>query len=607
MRDIDFRSLFESVPGLYLVLNRELTIVAVTDTYLQATMTVRDEIVGRHIFDVFPDNPADTVSAGVHNLRSSLLRVIEKGAQDVMPVQKYDIQRPKSEGGGFEERYWSPINSPVLGPEREVLFIIHRVADVTDFIRAQKAGDRMETEIFRRSKELAEVNRQLRASNQAMQDLHQQISQLMAQADTDLEVAQKVPFVISPRTSEEMLGRVGKLISARKQAEDQLRQTQKLDAIGHLAGGIAHDFNNLLTAILGYNQLLADEVRDRPVALEFADEVRLASEKAAALTFQLLAFSRRQVMQLQLLDLSHSVGNMDRMLRRIIGEDIELQVHTVPGLHQVKADTSQVDQLILNLAVNARDAMPDGGRLIIETANVELTGEYSGGYIGIKPGAYVMLAVSDSGRGMDDATKSHIFEPFFTTKEPGKGTGMGLSIVYGIVKQNGGEIFVHSEVGLGSVFKIYLPAVMEKVEQDVGNAAQRSDTASGETILLVEDEHQVRHMTGMMLKRKGYSVLEADSGEQALEFIRDRVERIDLLLSDIVMPKMRGTELAKLAAEIRPGLKVLYMSGYTDTGILNGGGLQPGHAFIQKPFTPMALHVKVQKTLAEKTVTDSAK
>ena len=606
MPDIDFRSLFESVPGLYLVLNRELTIVAVTDTYLQATMTVRDEIVGRHIFDVFPDNPDDIVSTGVHNLRSSLLRVIEKGAPDVMPVQKYDIQRPKSEGGGFEERYWSPINSPVLGPEREVLFIIHRVADVTDFIRAQKAGDSMETEIFRRSKELAEVNRQLRASNQAMQDLHQQISQLMAQADTDLEVAQKVPFVISPRTSEEMLGRVGKLISARKQAEDQLRQAQKLDAIGHLAGGIAHDFNNLLTAILGYNQLLADEVRDRPVALEFADEVRLASEKAAALTFQLLAFSRRQVMQLQLLDLSHSVSNMDKMLRRIIGEDIELQVHTVPGLHQVKADTSQVDQLILNLAVNARDAMPDGGRLIIKTANVELTGEYSGGYIGIKPGEYVMLAVSDSGRGMDDATKSRIFEPFFTTKEPGKGTGMGLSIVYGIVKQNGGEIFVHSEVGLGSVFKIYLPAVMEKVEQDVGNAAQRSDTASGETILLVEDEHQVRHMTGVMLKRKGYSVLEADSGAQALEFIRDREERIDLLLSDIVMPKMRGTELAKLAAEIRPGLKVLYMSGYTDTGILNGGGLHLGHAFIQKPFTPAALHEQVQKTLAEKTIADSA-
>ena len=606
MPDIDFRSLFESVPGLYLVLNRELTIVAVTDTYLQATMTVRDEIVGRHIFDVFPDNPDDIVSTGVHNLRSSLLRVIEKGAPDVMPVQKYDIQRPKSEGGGFEERYWSPINSPVLGPERQVLFIIHRVADVTDFIRAQKAGDNMETEIFRRSKELAEVNRQLRASNQAMQDLHQQISQLMAQADTDLEVAQKVPFVISPATSEEMLGRVGKLISARKQAEDQLRQAQKLDAIGHLAGGIAHDFNNLLTAILGYNQLLADEVRDRPVALEFADEVRLASEKAAALTFQLLAFSRRQVMQLQLLDLSHSVSNMDKMLRRIIGEDIELQVHTVPGLHQVKADTSQVDQLILNLAVNARDAMPDGGRLIIKTANVELTGEYSGGYIGIKPGEYVMLAVSDSGRGMDDATKSRIFEPFFTTKEPGKGTGMGLSIVYGIVKQNGGEIFVHSEVGLGSVFKIYLPAVMEKVERDSGDAAQRSDTASGETILLVEDEHQVRHMTGVMLKRKGYSVLEADSGMQALEFIRDREERIDLLLSDIVMPKMRGTELAKLAAEIRPGLKVLYMSGYTDTGILNGGGLPLGHAFIQKPFTPAALHEQVQKTLAEKTIADSA-
>jgi signal transduction histidine kinase/CheY-like chemotaxis protein len=600
MQAIDFRSLFESAPGLYLVLNRDLQIVAVTENYLRATMTVREAIIGRGIFDVFPDNPDDPAATGVHNLRASLHRVLETAVPDVMPIQKYDIPRPESEGGGFEERYWSPINSPVLGAEREVLFIIHRVADVTDFVRAQKAGAAMGSEVYARSRELAETISQLRASNEALQHLHLQISHLMAQADSELMVGPRDgPSGAPALTAGEMLDRVGQLISTRHQLEEQLRQSQKMEAIGRLAGGIAHDFNNMLTAILGYNQLLWDGVRGQPELLEYAEEVRLAAERAAGLTYQLLAFSRRQVTQPQSLDLSTQVAHIDKMVRRIIGEDVELEVRSAAGLHTVRADPSQLNQVILNLAVNARDAMPEGGKLTVETANVELTDEYSGRHIGAKPGPYVMLAVSDTGRGMDAATRSRIFEPFFTTKDAGRGTGLGLAIVHGIVKQNGGDILVYSEPGMGTAFKIYLPAVAVEAQPESAGRSDVKPAAAGETILLVEDEDQVRNLARTMLKRQGYRILEAAGGEDALTLIRNRGQRIDLLLTDIVMPRMRGTELAKEARELRPELKVVYMSGYTDGGVLSRGVIEPGASFLQKPFTAHSLHEKVRQTLGE--------
>ena len=597
-RDVDFRFLFESAPGLYLVLNRDLQIVAVTDAYLRATMTVRGNIVGRGIFDVLPVNPDDRPASGVRNLRASLNRVLQKGATDVMPIQRLDVQQPEPEGGGFEERYWSPVNSPVFGPHRRVRYIIHRVADVTDFVRAHQAGANIETEVYARSRELAEENIQLRSSNEALEHLHREVSQLMAQAGSQLLLGTKRSWVQVPAaTAEELLDRVGNLIATRNQLEEQLRQSQKLDAIGHLAGGIAHDFNNLLTAILGYNAMLSDEIQDRPEALEYAAEVRMAAEKAGALTFQLLAFSRRQVIQPLVLDLNASVANMEKMLRRIVGEDIELEVRAADELHLVRADPSQVDQLIMNLVVNARDAMPEGGKLTVETCNAELTREYSGLHIGVQPGHYAMLAVSDTGMGMDAATRSRIFEPFFTTKDPGKGTGLGLSIVYGIVKQSGGDIFVYSEPGLGTSFKVFLPMVAGEANRKSARTHQMHPAVGGESILLVEDEDQVRNLTRVMLKREGYRVLEAASGDEALALIGNRRERIDLLLTDIVMPRMRGTELAKEARALRPKLKVLYMSGYTDTSVVSRGAIEPGAPFIQKPFSALDLYEKVRQCL----------
>jgi CheY-like chemotaxis protein len=322
-----------------------------------------------------------------------------------------------------------------------------------------------------------------------------------------------------------------------------------------------------------------------------------AAERASALTNQLLAFSRRQVAMPSVLDLNQVVQHIDKMLHRIIGEDVELQLKLAAGLSPVKADPSHIDQVIMNLAVNARDAMPNGGSLTIETADVQLTEEYAGSPLGIAAGWYVMLAVSDTGTGMDELTKSRIFEPFFTTKEKGKGTGLGLSIVYGIVKQNGGEILVYSEPGRGTAFKIYLPVALEAAEDRRTARGATQAVAATETILLVEDEHQVRNLTRAMLGRQGYRILDAGSAVEALTLARDTAVPIDLLLTDIVMPQMNGLELAKEIMAARPGIKVLFMSGYTDSAVVKQGILTAEMPFIKKPFTSASLHSKVREVL----------
>jgi two-component system, cell cycle sensor histidine kinase and response regulator CckA len=291
------------------------------------------------------------------------------------------------------------------------------------------------------------------------------------------------------------------------------------------------------------------------------------------------------------------VAHIDKMLRRIIGEDIELDVRMADGLKLVQADPSQIDQVIMNLSVNGRDAMPEGGRLTVETADVELTEEFTGRHIGVPAGQYVMLAVSDTGKGMDAATKSQIFEPFFTTKDAGKGTGLGLSIVYGIVKQSSGDILVYSEPGVGTVFKIYFPVAPGEVLKETTRNVPAGPATATETILLVEDEDQVRNLTRAILKRHGYGILEAANAEDALALIHDRTRQINLLLTDVVMPRMRGTELAKAAKELRPGLKVLFMSGYTDGGVVHRGVIDEGAPFQQKPFTSIGLHEKVRQIL----------
>ena len=399
------------------------------------------------------------------------------------------------------------------------------------------------------------------------------------------------------RINQELENRVATRTAERVALEDQLLHSQKMEAVGRLAGGVAHDFNNLLTVILGYNEMLRDRVSQDGAAMEYSGEVLRAAERASALTNQLLAFSRRQVAIPRLVDLNEIVLGIDKMLRRIIGEDIQLEVRLARGIPAVKVDPSHIDQVIMNLAVNSRDAMPGGGTLTIETAPVDLTAEYSGRHIGVEPGHYVMLAVSDTGSGMDAATKARLFEPFFTTKEKGKGTGLGLSIVYGIVKQNGGEILVYSEPNRGTSFKIYLPAVMEPADALVRPAEGGSAPRATETILLVEDDPQVRSLTRTMLARLGYRVLEAESADEALSITSKYEGPLDLVLTDLVMPRMSGTDLARQMQTARPAIRVLYMSGYTDFGVINQAVLTADTPFIQKPFTAAMLSRKVREVL----------
>jgi PAS domain S-box-containing protein len=394
-------------------------------------------------------------------------------------------------------------------------------------------------------------------------------------------------------------------ITERKKAEEekvflqeQLRQSQKMEAIGQLAGGVAHDFNNLLTVIKGYSQLsLLDLKEDSPLWGNI-QEIEKATQRATDLTRQLLAFSRRQILDLKVLDLNVLLKDLEKMLRRIIGEDIELVTLLSQDLGKVRVDPSQIEQVIFNLAVNARDAMPSGGRLAIETANVELDEEYARAHVSVAPGRYVRLSVSDTGVGMTQEVKERVFEPFFTTKEKGKGTGLGLSMVYGIVKQSGGNIWVYSEPGRGTTFRIYFPRTQE--EADTLHEREETDffPRGSETILLVEDDALVRDLAGRLLEQQGYTVLKAADGQEALLVAKAHVgETIHLLLADIVMPQMGGKELADWLKISRPNVKVLYTSGYADNAIVHHGVLDPGTNFLQKPFSLKTLTHKVREVL----------
>jgi len=392
-------------------------------------------------------------------------------------------------------------------------------------------------------------------------------------------------------------------ITERKQSEEekvflqeQLRQSQKMEAIGRLAGGIAHDFNNLLTIIGGYSALSFLELKEEDPLKGNIRAVQKATERAANLTRQLLAFSRRQPMEMKVLDLNATLRDMDKMLRRVIGEDIKLVTHLAEDLGRTKTDPGQIEQVIMNLVVNARDAMPEGGRLTIETANVELDEAYVRGHVGVKPGRYLMLSVSDTGAGMSQEVKERVFEPFFTTKETGRGTGLGLSTVYGIVKQSGGNIWVYGEPGKGAAFKIYLPRVDEPTE--VFKEKLVKDLPRGsETVLLVEDEEEVRKLAAQILKRQGYKVLEAPQGGDALLICEQHQTPVHLMLTDVVMPGMSGHQLAKRLKSLQPEMKVLYMSGYTDNTIVQHGVLVEGVNYISKPFTVDALARKVREVL----------
>ncbi len=386
-------------------------------------------------------------------------------------------------------------------------------------------------------------------------------------------------------------------LSDRRLLEEQFRQAQKMEAVGQLAGGVAHDFNNLLTAILGYADVLASKLPSDSSLQEEIGEIRGAGQRAAALTRQLLAFSRKQVLEPVVLRLNDLVGNLEKMLGRVIGEDVQFVTRLDLSEGNVRADPGQLEQVIVNLIVNARDAMPKGGKLTIETADVELDGAYAERHAMVPPGRYMMLAVSDTGVGMDSETQARIFEPFFTTKEKGKGTGLGLSTVYGIVKQSGGYIWVYSEPGKGTTFKVYLPRVEEAVSGVPTRSMVSLPVLGIETILLVEDERAIRALALSVLEKHGYRVLEAGSGKDALERVRGEARPIHLLLTDLGMPEMSGTELASRLRELHPDIRVLFMSGYTDDGVVRNGQLGRGRAFLQKPFTPSALARKVREVL----------
>jgi PAS domain S-box-containing protein len=390
-------------------------------------------------------------------------------------------------------------------------------------------------------------------------------------------------------------------ITARKILEEEFRQSQKMEAVGRLAGGVAHDFNNLLTVIMGYVEMLLAEAQNAAV-VEYAQEIQMAADRASSLTGQLLAFSRRQITQPKIFDLNESVTRSMQLLRRVIGEDLAVSTHLAPDLARVKADPSHIDQALMNLVVNARDAMSNGGTLTIETANVFLDDTYVDRHLGVKAGPYCMLAVSDTGIGMTSDVKRRIFEPFYTTKDSSKGTGLGLSIVYGVMQQSGGDIIVYSEAGKGTTFKLYFP--MAEVPVEVAAAARQTfDSRGTETVLLCEDEERIRKLVFAMLHKQGYEVLEAETPELAIRLARDHRGPIDLLITDIVMPKMNGMELAKAMQEIRPEARVLYMSGYTDNRVNASWVLDSKTPFLHKPFTTSGLMEKVREALGTEAAT----
>ena len=533
----DFRALFESAPGLYLVLSPDLTILAVSDAYLAATMTKREAILGRALFDVFPDNPNDPSATGVRNLKASLNRVLQHRKPDVMAVQKYDIQRPESEGGGFEERHWSPVNSPVLDADGALTYIIHRVEDVTEFVRVKQLGtlekqhadelrarvERMESEVFSRRRQVEEANR------------------------------------------------------------------QRLEAIGRLAGGVAHDFNNLLNIVSACAELLRDTRVNDTKSLEYLSNITHAVERGSQLTHQLLAFSRQQVVKPRVLDLNERLREVGKLLRPLMGDDVQILVAPKSDRAMIEADPGQIDQIVVNLAVNSRDAMPRGGRFILETSLVQLDENFAALNAPVKAGKYVVLAVSDTGTGMDEATRGRIFEPFFTTKEFGKGTGLGLATVYGIVKQSNGHIWVYSEPGRGTTFKIYLPCADQKTNVLAKSEPETAVKATQFRVLLVEDDEILLRLTRQMLEEHGHSVIAAADTKRALEHVHSNGEGIDILLTDVVMPGMSGPELAARLQRRHPGLKVVYMSGYTGELLASDELLRSGSAFLEKPFTRTAL------------------
>jgi PAS domain S-box-containing protein len=674
----DFQAIFDAAPGNYLLLSPDLTIVGVNQCYLNATMTRREDILGRGLFEIFPDNPDDPSADGVRKLRASLDRVLTLKRPDRMSVQHYDIRRPESEGGGFEERYWSPLNSPVLDEQGNVRYIIHWVEDVTEFLRLKRQmleqdvqkeqvaarSEGIEAEVYLRG-EAIEAHRRLGETVRHYQFLADLVPQLIWTADpggaadyfnqrwvefthVDREKLQGDGWqqLLHPddraktvelwteaiRTSADkyqiqhrlrcydgsyrwMLatavpyrdagGRVLKWFGSTTDihdkviADERLQQAQRLQAAGQLAGGVAHEVNNMMTIVIGCGGFTLDALGpEHPQRVEVQEMVKAAT-RAADVTRQLLAYSRQQVFRVAVLDLNEVVRDLSPALTRLIGSDRQLALRHAPGEAWVRADRGQLEQVLINLVANARDATGTDGLVSIETGLVEFDQEQlQARDAEIQPGCFVRLAVRDNGMGISSDVAGRVFEPFFTTKPIGQGTGLGLAMVYGIVKQSGGFPELVSTPGEGTTVAVYLPAVTEEPMAEALTATAVHGT--GEQILVVEDDPQVRAVTRRTLQGAGYAVYEAITGLAAINFMDSHPGEIDLVVSDVVMPGVNGRELADQLQTTHPDVSILFMSGYPGSEIERRGLLVERAAFLEKPFTPEALIAAVSDTLMKR-------
>jgi PAS domain S-box-containing protein len=499
----------------------------------------RDQLIGKNDYDFFPSDQAD---AFTHKDREVL------ASRALHDIPQEPINTPHG------TRWLHTLKIPILDDAGEPRFLLGVSMDISEQKRAE--------ELLRSTNEELELRVRERTAA-----LNEQLEEL--------------------RRTEDALART----------EEQLRQSQKMEAIGRLAGGIAHDFNNLLSVVLGYADMLLQQMPGEDKGRAYVEEIERAGSRASELTHQLLAFGRRQVLKPTNIDLNAVVFRIERMLSRLLGEDIELTLEPGLNLSTVKADPSQIEQVLMNLIVNARDAMPRGGVLTIKTCDCELDQAFASTHLGAEPGAFVRLTVQDTGVGMDKATQAQIFEPFFTTKEPGRGTGLGLSTVFGIVRQSGGFITVDSTPGAGATFQVYLPRVAGAPTEVQRQTVAPQSVRGSETILLVEDEEQVRTFAAQCLRQLGYQVIEADGPEQALRSAAAHAAVIHLLLTDVIMPERAGGELAKELLQQRPQLRVLFMSGYTDDAVARHGVPSTAVAFMQKPLTPNLLARRVRETL----------